>query len=127
MKESSTLDTREKIAALADLPARLGTVQWIAVVGRFDPLTLAQAERVAKLRCPGRSILIVVEPGEDCLLPVEARAALLAALRGVQLVVMGEAGSLPKYSQMEMIADEEGERIRSAEFVQFIAERQEAR
>ena len=121
------MDTREKIVALGDLPARLGTAQWIAVVGRFDPLTLSQAERVAKLNGEGRSILIVVEPGEDCLLPVEARAALLAALRGVQLVVMGEAGLLPAHAQMEIVADEEGERKRSAEFVHFIAKRLEAR
>ena len=113
--------------ALGDLPARLGTARWIAVVGRFDPLTLAQAERVAKLHGEGRLILIVVEPSEDCLLPVEARAALLAALRGVQLVVIGEARSLPADPQMEIVADEEGERKRSAEFVQFIAKRQEAR
>lgn len=120
------MDTREKIVPLEDLPARLGTGRWAAVVGRFDPLTLAQAERVAKLSEVGRSILIVVERGEDCLLPVEARAALVAALRAVQLVVMGEAHQLPVHPRMEMIADEEGERERSAEFVRFIAERQGA-
>jgi len=120
------LDTREKIVLLQDLPARLGTRRWIGVVGRFDPLTLAQAERVAKLNENGRSILIVVEPGLDCLLPIEARAALVAALRAVQLVVIGEPDALPAHPQMEMIADEEGERKRSAEFVRFIAERQGA-
>jgi hypothetical protein len=120
------LDTREKIVPLQDLPARLGTGQWVAVVGRFDPLTLAQAQRVAKLNEDGRPILIVVEPREDCLLPVEARAALVAALRAVQLVVIGEANQLPAHPQMEIIADEEGERKRSAEFVRFIAERQGA-
>ncbi len=120
------MDTREKIVPLQDLHARLGTGQWVAVVGRFDPLTLVQAERVAKLKEDGRAILIVVEPGEDCLLPVEARAALVAALRGVQLVVIAGGDELPAYPQVEMIADEEGERKRSAEFVRFIAERQGA-
>ncbi len=111
---------------LQDLHGRLGTGQWVAVVGRFDPLTLAQAERVAKLNENGRSLLIVVEPGEDCLLPVEARAALVAALHAVQLVVIGEAHELPAHPQLEMIGDEEGERKRSAEVVRFIAERQGA-
>ena len=121
------LDTREKIVPLQDLPAQLGNGNWLAVIGRFDPLTLAQAERLAELTREGRSIVGVIEPGEDCLLPVEARAALVAALSSVQLVVIGEAGSLPGHPQMEIIADEEGERKRSAEFVQFIAERQGAR
>jgi hypothetical protein len=127
LKESRILDTREKIVALEDLPARLGTGQWLAVVGRFDPLTLPQAQRIAKLGGDGRAILGVVEPGEDCLLPAEARATLVAALRAVQLVVISEAGSLPADAHMEIVADEEGERKRSAEFVEFIAKRQEAR
>jgi hypothetical protein len=121
------LDTREKIVKLGDLPARLGNGRWIAVVGRFDPLTLAQAERVAKLNGGGGSILGVVETGEDCLLPVEARAALVAALRSVQLVVIAEAGALPAHGQMEVVEDDEGERKRSAEFARFIEKRQGAR
>ena len=120
------METRQKIVPLQDLYARLGRGQWVAVVGQFDPLTLAQAERVAKLSEDGRSILIVVEPGEECLLPVEARATLVAALRAVQLVVIGEADQLPADPQMEMVADDEGERKRSVEFVRFIAERQGA-
>lgn len=121
------MDTREKIVPLQDLHGRLGTGRWVALLGRFDPLTRAQAERVAKLNEDGRSILIVVEPGVDCLLPVEARAALMAALRAVHLVVIGEADELPAHPQMKMIADEEGEQKQSAEFVRFIAERQGAR
>ncbi len=121
------MDTREKIVALRDLPARLGAGRWTAVVGRFDPLTLAQAERVAKLSGEGQSILILVEPAEDCLLTAEARAALLAALHSVHLVVIGEIGSLPPHPQMEIVADEEGERQRTADFVRFIAGRQEAK
>ena len=113
--------------ALQDLPARLGDGTWLAVIGRFDPLTLAQAERVAKLKEEGRSIIGVIEPGEDCLLAVEARAALVAALGSVQLVVMGEAADLQVYTQIELVEDEEGDRQRSAEFVQFIARRQSAR
>jgi len=121
------LDTREKIVSLQDLPARLGDGNWLAVIGRFDPLTLAQAERVAKLKEEGRSMIGVIEPGEDCLLPVEARAALVAALGAVQLVVMGEGADLKVYPQIELVADEEGDRKRSADFVQFIAQRQGAR
>jgi hypothetical protein len=121
------LDTREKIVPPADLAVRLGEGNWLAAVGRFDPLTLAQAERIAKLKEEGRSIMCVVEPGEDSLLPAEARAALVAALRGVQLVVIGGAADLKMYKQIEIITDEDGERQRSGAFVDFIAERQGAR
>jgi hypothetical protein len=121
------LDTREKIVPLQGLTARLGDGNWIAVVGRFDPLTLAQAQRVAKLDTEGRRIMAVVEPGEDCLLPVEARAVLMAALRSVRMVVIAEAGSLPAHPQMEIVVDEEGERTRSEEFMKFVAERQGVR
>jgi hypothetical protein len=121
------LDTREKIVPLEALPSRLGKGRWLAVVGRFDPLTLVQAERFARLNDEGASIVGVVEPGEDCLLPVEARAALVAALRSVQLVVIAEAGSLPPHPEMAILIDEDGERKRSTEFVQFVAARQEVR
>jgi hypothetical protein len=120
------LDTREKIVGLKDLPHRLGNANWLAVVGTFDPLTLAQADRLAELTARGRSILTVVQPGVDSLLPAEARAALIAALRSVQLVVIADAASLPPHPQIEILKDEAGERKRSAEFVERIACRQKA-
>jgi hypothetical protein len=118
------LDTREKIVPLQDLPERLGKGPWLAVVGRFDPLTLPQAERLGRLAGEGHSILGVVEPSADCLLPADARATLLAALRSVNLVVIADAAWLPPHPQMKILEDEEGERKRSAEFAQFIVERQ---
>jgi hypothetical protein len=120
------LDTREKIVGLKDLPPRLGNAHWLAVVGTFDPLTLAQADRLAELTARGRSIVAVVQPGVDSLLPAEARAALLAALRSVQLVVIADAASLPQNPQIEILQDEVGDRKRSAEFVDRIAGRQKA-
>jgi len=106
------------------LAARLGGEQWLAVVGTYDPLTLAQAERLAKLSGNGKSILAVVEPGAGCLLPVEARAILVAALKSVQLVVVAEGDVLP---QVEMVRDDAGEKERSAAFVQHVKGRQLAR
>jgi len=120
------LDTREKIVGLKDLPQRLGNAHWVAVVGKFDPLTLAQADRLAELTARGRSILAAVQPGVDSLLPAEARTALVAALRSVQLVVIADAASLPPHPQIEILEDEAGERKRSAEFAERIADRQKA-
>ena len=120
------MDTREKIVPLKDLLPRLGNARWLAVVGAFDPLMLAHATRLAELGGRGRSIIAVVEPSTESLLPTEARAALVAALRSVQLVVIAEAASLPPSPQIEILKDEAGERKRSAEFVGRIADRQKA-
>jgi hypothetical protein len=98
----------------------------LAVVGWFDPLTVTQAKRVAELSARGRPILGVVEAGEDSLVPVEARAIMLAALRSVQLVVIADAAALRAYPQLEIVADEAAERKRSAEFVEFVKRRQGA-
>jgi hypothetical protein len=121
------LDTREKIVPVEQLAARLGGERWLAVAGTFDPLTLEQAERLAELGGNGGSLLAVVEPGMGCLLPVEARAILVAALKGVQLVVVSEAGALAERPQIEIVQDEEGERRRSTEFAEHVRERQGAR
>jgi hypothetical protein len=121
------LDTREKIVPVEQLATRLSDARWLAVVGTFDPLTLAHAERLAELGGNGKSLLAVVEPGTGCLLPVEARATLIAALSSVQLVVVAEADALPKHAQMELVKDDEGERKRSAAFVEHVRRRQGAR
>ena len=121
------MDTREKIVPVEQLGARLGNAQWLAVVGTFDPLTLNHAERLAGLSGHGKSILAVVEPGTGCLLPVAARAILVAALRSVQLVVVAEPSALGSVPQVEIVKDEEGERRRSAAFVEHVKARQGAR
>lgn len=121
------MDTREKIVLVEQLAARLDRTNWLAVAGTFDPLTLRHAERLAELSGNEKSVLAVVEPGECCLLPVEARAILVAALKSVQLVVVGEADSLPKSSQIQIAKDESGERERSAAFIEHVKGRQHAR
>lgn len=121
------MDTREKVVPVEQLATRLGGERWLAVVGTFDPLTLGQAERLAALSGKGKSVLAVVEPGTGCLLPVEARAILVAALKSVQLVVVSEAAALPPNGQMEVVRDDAGEHKRSAEFVEHVKERQGVR
>jgi hypothetical protein len=122
------LDTRGKIVPLEQLAARLGEDrQWLAAVGKFDPLTLAQAERLAALSGKGKAVLAVVEPDKASLLPVQARAALVAALKSVQAVVVAEANALAHYPQLEIFQDDEGERKRSAEFAEHVKRRQTAK
>jgi hypothetical protein len=121
------LDTREKIVPLEQLAGRLGEGRWVAVVGTFDPLILAHAERLAELSKKGKSVLAIVEPGTESLLPAEARATLVAALKSVQLVVISEVTPLYGYPQVEIVTDEEGERERSADFAEHIRQRQQSR
>ena len=98
--------------------------EWIAAVGRFDPLTLAQADRLTKLGSNGKQVLAVVESGKDSLLAVEARAILLAALKSVKLVVVAEAEMIEKHPRLEIIRDDAGERERTADFVAHVKQRQ---
>jgi hypothetical protein len=121
------LDTREKIVPLEKLGALLRDGEWLAVVGTFDPLTLSQAERLAEVSRKGKSVLAVVEPGAGCLLPVEARAVLVAAVKSVQLVVVAETSALPKHPQMEIMKDDDGEHQRSRAFAEHVRGRQGAR
>jgi hypothetical protein len=120
------LDTREKIVPVGQLAERLGTGAWLAAVGTFDPLTLSQAERLAKLSENGQAVLAVVEPGNGCLLPLEARAILVAALQSVKLVVATAADALPQLPQVKIVRDDEGERQRSVAFVEHVRGRQGA-
>ncbi len=121
------MDTREKIVTVENLPAKLGDGAWLAVVGKFDPLTLGQAERLAQAGSNGKAILAVVEPAAECLLPVEARAILVAALKSVQLVVVTEPEALAKFPQVQIARDDDGDRQRSLAFVEHVRGRQSTR
>jgi hypothetical protein len=118
------LDTRDKIVSVAQLRERLNDGAWLAVAGTFDPLTLSHAERMAELSAGGKSVLAVVQAGTNCLLPVEARAVLVAALKSVRLVVVAKADALAGLPQLEIVKDEEGERQRSLAFVDHVRRRQ---
>ncbi len=121
------MDTRDKIVLVAQLRGRLDDGAWLAVAGIFDPLTLSHADRIAELSARGKSVLAVVEPGTNCLLPVEARAMLVAALKCVRLVVVAQADELARFPQLEIVKDEEGERQRSLAFVEHVRGRQTAK
>jgi bifunctional ADP-heptose synthase (sugar kinase/adenylyltransferase) len=86
------LDTRTKIHSYEDAldSTRGKNARWVS--GRFDPLLAAHARRLAELS-EGADLLIVtvMDAGLDSILPVEARAQLVAALAAVDCVVIGRA------------------------------------
>jgi hypothetical protein len=122
------LDTRNKILPLEAAREVLSSGDWVAAVGLFDPLTAVQARRLSGLTGGTRKLLAVVLRQDNTLLAAEARAALVAGLREVAAVVIVDPdewrGAIPESPRVEVVEDTEGERARSAEFVQFVLNRQ---
>ena len=108
----------------------LGATDWVVVVGLFDPLTAVEARRLADLASGNRKLLAIVLDSEDALLSVNARAELVAALREVNLVASAKPerwrSILPIAANLQIVEDPEGDKARSAEFVQFVMNRQES-
>ncbi len=96
--------------------------------GLFDPLTATQAKRVNSFAEPGRKLAMIVLDTEQTLLPADARAALIAALRAVNLVAIAQPhewrAAIPASTDIRVIDDLAGEAARSAEFIQFVFHRQ---
>ena len=92
------------------------------MVGVIDPLTAAQAKRLC-----GHNLLAIVLDVPDTLLPAQARAELVAALRNVNAVLIAKPetwrSQLPKFCST-IVDDLEEDRNRTAEFVNFVLHRQ---
>jgi len=101
--------------------------QWLAIEGLFDPLTAAQAARIAEFAQLGRSLLVVVLDDKEAFLSAAARAELVASLREVNAVTIAKPGewqaSCAKCEQVETVRDLEGEKQRSEQFIRFILDR----
>ncbi len=124
------MDTREKIIELSQAPQRFSHGKWILAPALFDPLTATQATRLAGLRENESKLAAIVLDVSETLLPANARAALIAALRSVDLVVVAEPqawrDAIPVSANIKIVEDETGEAARSAEFVQFLRARQKS-
>ena len=121
------MDTREKIVPVADLRRRMGAGEWLAAVGLFDPLTAAQAARLADMQNGCGNLLAIVLDEPDTLLTADARAALIAGLRGVRLVAVARTDEWKEALaglRVKILDDGQAERIRSREFVEFVFARQ---
>ncbi len=112
------------------LPGILSIGEWSVVIGFFDPLTLAQAERLSSIAGGGRRLAVIVIPDNRALLSSHARATLIAALREVDAVTIAEPEQLDRIcSELPNVRvhyDAEAERLRSAEFVEFVRQRQKS-
>ena len=122
------MDTRRKIVNAEAARELLQSGQWTVTAGLFDPLTATQARRVGALREPGRKLLVVILDQPDSLLGAEARAVLMAALRDVDAVLIAKPSMwltvIPRNADIKIDEDSEGERLRSAAFIDFVLARQ---
>ncbi len=110
------MDTREKIVTAEAArerarAARAGGARVTLVVGHFDPLLEEHARRLSTLVEPGGWLVAAVADPPAPILPARARAELVAALRAVDCVVLGDAAEIPAHA----VIDERAEDTRQAE------------
>jgi uncharacterized protein YgbK (DUF1537 family) len=125
------LDTREKIRSWDSLKADLSSGKWTVVVGSFDPMTAEQAERLHALAREDRNLLVIVQRDDSDLLDLNARAALVAALRDVTAVMVETADEswravAERNGAVQVVEDRGEERGRRMRFERFVLERQAA-
>lgn len=82
------MKAKDKIRTWHEIVPALANGSWKIVAGSFDPVTAETAERIQAHVAPGRSLLVVVRPGQDELFDCASRAILVAALRGVDAVMV---------------------------------------
>jgi bifunctional ADP-heptose synthase (sugar kinase/adenylyltransferase) len=89
------LDTRSKIVRADELHSRANgkPIRWVR--GFFDPLLAEHARRLEPLRSPDFLLAVVIQDSPRPLLPVQARAELVAALSAVDFVVIDSNGAAP--------------------------------
>jgi bifunctional ADP-heptose synthase (sugar kinase/adenylyltransferase) len=104
------MDTRTKIVPLAEAQ-RIAAAGATIVSGYFDPLLASHAERLQTLKREGAPLLVLIaDPGHP-ILPVRARAELVAGLAVVDYVadyVVESAGGLAPHVRLEQ---EHGRRL----------------
>jgi hypothetical protein len=117
------MDTRNKIVNAAQAAKDPGGL----VRGYFDPLCVAHVRRLeAFADAGGGPVTILLDSPPQPLLPVAARAELLAALHVVKQVVVAE-GSVPEVFRSLAIADESSaDLVRVQDLMEHVKRRQDA-
>jgi bifunctional ADP-heptose synthase (sugar kinase/adenylyltransferase) len=86
------LDTRSKIVGVDETNPRANgkPIRWVR--GFFGPLLAEHARRLQQLRSPDSCLGVVIQDPARPLLPIQARAELVAALSAVDFVVFETNG-----------------------------------
>jgi len=122
------VDTRSKIISvdsLDDLRRRASRLK--VVTGHFDPLLAAHARRLAALKQPGETLVVVITEPDRPLLPAPARAELVAALAVVDCVMLAGADLeqlLARLKPDELVREEAADEARRADLIRRVHGRQ---
>lgn len=120
------MDTRRKILEPGETPP---TGQPVTLAtGYFDVLRAAQLADLEALRKPGYTLLVAVRPQPNAILPLRARAEMVAALRMVDYVVTSCDDELDALvtalKPAHMVRLEAGEQARASQLKQHVQRRQ---
>jgi glycerol-3-phosphate cytidylyltransferase-like family protein len=128
------LDTRTKILDLNEaedfLRTRLGAEPAVKVVVAYcDPMVASHVRRLKKIARNGRLIVLVSSPTHP-ILPVEARAELVAALDVVEKVIAVQPSKLRDLLRLVpgefLVMEQAGDAERTDELVRHVHARQKA-
>lgn len=124
------MDTRTKIVRLADWIVEPGE-EWVVVAAVFDPVALEAANAVMCHARQGAKLAVAAAEGRETLFSRESRANLLAALRGVDAVLIEDVDAVMDCAKQQgahaTLSDERGgDARRSEDFSRFVLERQAA-
>jgi glycerol-3-phosphate cytidylyltransferase-like family protein len=132
------LDTRNKIRSLDEFVAGAANDSWTAAIGVFDPFTVQVAHAIADLATSDRKVVVIVDgtaddgavgEGSESLLTSGARAKMVASLRAVDAVVVAspcaaKEAFLAAKIDVRVAEDSAADQQRSAQFVQYVLQRQ---
>ncbi len=123
------MDTRSKILT-AEAARALPRGALAVVTGTFNPLLAEHARALAAVRnrTPQRPILAIILPAEPALLPAEARAALAAATRMVDYVLIAGRDETEKLidtlAPAETVRLEADDPVRTRRLIEHVHRRQ---
>jgi bifunctional ADP-heptose synthase (sugar kinase/adenylyltransferase) len=119
------MDTRDKIASAAAAGAQK---RLTVVTGYFDPLLAWHARELERIREEGGVLAVIPLPLAGELLPLRARAELVAALRMVDYVLIAENGDwerlIAEVKPAEIVRLEEDDLCRRDELIEHVRRRQ---
>lgn len=123
------MDTRAKIVGPESFDAlrrRAGRLK--VVTGYFDPLLASHARRLAALRSAGETLVAVVCDPERSLLPLAARAELVAALAAVDWVIAATDPEpvIAALDPDELVREQEADLERREELIRLVRNRYSA-
>jgi glycerol-3-phosphate cytidylyltransferase-like family protein len=123
------LDTREKIGPAAHF-RRDGRPVYV-VIGYFDPVHSAHVVRLEQLKPDGVQLVVAVLDEADAVLPLRARAELLAGLRAVDYVLVDEQQDLDSVLaelQPDRVIDERAlDQARRESLIEHVVRRHQGR